>query len=248
MAPWPAFFWRVYPERHDILLPLPDTLKMVTTLVQNSRVKQWLFPIQVLNIYFFPFIGSRHQWHYIANDYIYFSNKIIGWCQFEWHTIHVKKVCVSEWGLDRVIRSEWIELTVSQGWSVQLMKMNADGWVLSPSAIATDDGGWSDKFVFRALATKLNQKTRPQDKHFTVFGCRWSDATRIQSHLFCTSVWEISKFMEWKNLKNDDVSDTNRYCIRDNSVKSRQLLCVCQFSWYMAHLGRLKWSFWVYLK
>jgi hypothetical protein len=41
--------------------------------------------------------------------------------------------------------------------SLELMMMNADGRVLSPGPVATNDGGRADQFVVGALATELNQ-------------------------------------------------------------------------------------------
>lgn len=64
------------------------------------------------------------------------------------------------------------------------MMMKADGRVLSPSPVATNDGGRSDQFVLGALATELNQKAGPQDKHFTMLGRLRLDAARIQSHFY----------------------------------------------------------------
>lgn len=68
--------------------------------------------------------------------------------------------------------------------SFQLMVMNADGRVLSPGPVATNDGGRADQFVVGALAAELDQEAGPQDEHLAVLGRLWLEASRFQFH-FC---------------------------------------------------------------
>lgn len=57
------------------------------------------------------------------------------------------------------------------------MMMKADGRVLSPGPVATNDGGRSDQFIFGAVTTELNQKAGPQHEHFAVLGRLRLDAS-----------------------------------------------------------------------
>ena len=62
--------------------------------------------------------------------------------------------------------------------------MNADGRVLSPGPVATNDGGSADQFVVGVLATELNQKAGPKDEHLAVLGRLRLETSRFQFH-FC---------------------------------------------------------------
>lgn len=81
---------------------------------------------------------------------------------------------------------------------LQLMMMNADGRVLSPGPVATNDGGSAYQFVVGVLATELNQKTGPKDEHLAVLGRLRLETSRFQFH-FC--------FKKIKNNNNINMRD-----------------------------------------